>query len=235
MRRRIRTLLVINHELIRKGLRRMLESEEDMEVVGECANAEEALSQIGSLSPDIVLIDVRMPGMSGIEATRRLKGTKLNCGANIIILADCADYMMKALEVGADGYILKDTKCEDLIHAVRQVYHSTHSAEEETVDLIMPPPVNAVQTLGFIKQVESELGGSVTQTVGSWDWGTIITITLKPELISDLVGKLRNIPHVEEVEEESLASDGSLSFLKKLPSLSKSRINSRKKIFVTMS
>ncbi|MFQ5826095.1 MAG: response regulator [Dehalococcoidia bacterium] len=115
----IRILLVDDHEVVRQGLRRMLDMEEDLEVVGEAANVQEALAQVESLSPDVVLLDIKMPGIDGVEAIRLLKErqTKLR----IIMLTLYEEHLAQAIEAGADGYLLKDTKGVELAQAVRAV------------------------------------------------------------------------------------------------------------------
>jgi len=240
MRKRIRILLVDDHELVRHGLRRMLEPEEDMDVVGECANAVEAFSQVQRLSPDVILMDTQMPGVNGIEATRCLKRDEVDCDADVIMLAECADYMVEALEAGAAGYLLKDIKRDELADAIRQVYWSDHSLEErrgfaeEAVELVVPPPADAAQTLRFIGQVEKKLHASILQTVGSSDWGTVVTILLKPDPLSNLLDGLRDIPDVEKVEEEPSAREGLSSFLRKLRTMSGVRTNPRKRMLITL-
>src|SRR3990172_8553055 len=101
----IRVLLVDDHQVVREGLRNMLELEDDIKVVGEAASFEEALPQVEALFPDIVLMDIKMPGIDGIEATRRLKEKKPDC--NVVILTLYEEYLPQALEAGAVGYLLK--------------------------------------------------------------------------------------------------------------------------------
>jgi len=117
----IRILLVDDHQVVREGLRHMLEREEDMEVVGGAANAREALTQVVLLSPEVVLTDIKMPGMDGIELARQLKEKHLSC--NVIMLTLYDEYLAQAMEVGATGYLLKDIKREELTQAIRQIYH----------------------------------------------------------------------------------------------------------------
>ena len=104
MNKNIRILLVDDNELVRHGLRHMLEPEENMEVVGDCSNAEEAFSKIARLCPDIVLMDIQMPGMNGIEALRSLKRNGLDYSGDVIMLADSLNYRVEALQAGAASY-----------------------------------------------------------------------------------------------------------------------------------
>jgi len=116
----IRILLVDDHQVVREGLRHMLELEADMEVVGEASNAKETLTQVESLCPEIILMDIKMPGVDGIELTRQLK-EKLP-SSNVIMLTLYDEYLAQAIEAGAAGYLLKDIKREELIKAIRAVH-----------------------------------------------------------------------------------------------------------------
>ena len=117
----IRVLLVDDHQVVREGLRRMLEMDKDMEVVGEAASGEDALVQDQRLSPDVILMDVKMPGMGGIEAIQQLKARQ--SPARVIILTVYEDkYLAQAAEAGAVGYLLKDVSREDLTQAIRTAY-----------------------------------------------------------------------------------------------------------------
>jgi DNA-binding NarL/FixJ family response regulator len=116
----IRILLVDDHQVVREGLRRMLELEADMEVVGEANDAKEALTQAELLSPEVILMDIKMPGVDGIELTRQLKEKQPSC--NIIMLTLYDEYLTEAIEAGAVGYLLKDVKREELVRAIRAVH-----------------------------------------------------------------------------------------------------------------
>jgi len=103
----IKVMLVDDQQLVREGLRRMLELDDEIEVIGEATSGEDALVKADEWGPDIILMDVRMPGMGGIEATRQLKAKE--CKANIIILTVYEDkYLAQAAEAGAVRYLLKE-------------------------------------------------------------------------------------------------------------------------------
>ena len=116
----IRVLLVDDHQVVREGLRRMLEVEDDIRVVGEATGMEEALKLAELHSPDVVLMDIKMPGVDGVEATRRLKEKQPAC--NIIMLTLYEEYIAEAIKAGAAGYLLKDVKREELSQAIRVAY-----------------------------------------------------------------------------------------------------------------
>jgi len=116
----IRILVVDDHQVVREGLRHMLKLEADIEVVGAASDAKEALTQVESLSPEIILMDIKMPGVDGIELTRQLKEKQPSC--NIIMLTLYDEYLAEAIEAGAVGYLLKDVKREELVRAIRAVH-----------------------------------------------------------------------------------------------------------------
>jgi len=111
--------LVDDHQVVRDGLRHMLGLQDDIRVIGEAANVEEALQQAELHSPDVVLMDIKMPGADGIEAVRRLKEKRPDC--HIIMLTLYEEYVTEAIEAGATGYLLKDIKREELVQAIRAV------------------------------------------------------------------------------------------------------------------
>lgn len=115
----VRILLVEDHQVVREGLRRMLELEPDMRVVAEAASGEEGLVQLATLEPDIVIADIKMSGMDGIEFTRQAIKEYPQCKVLVLTLYD--EYLASALEAGAVGYLRKDVHREELIQAVRSV------------------------------------------------------------------------------------------------------------------
>jgi len=140
----IRILLVDDHQVVREGLRRMLELEADMEVVGEAGDAEETLTQVESLSPEIILMDIKMPGVDGIELTRQLKEKQPSC--NIIMLTLYDEYLAEAIEAGAVGYLLKDVKRAELVRAIRAVHQGRSPlnlslSRDDLAELVAPPDV----------------------------------------------------------------------------------------------
>jgi two-component system response regulator DevR len=116
----IRIMLVDDHQVVREGLRRMLELEPDIEVVGEASDARELLTQVDSFSPEIILMDIKLPEVDGIELTRQIKQKQPSC--NVIMLTLYDEFLTQAIGAGATGYLLKDIKREELVKAVRTVH-----------------------------------------------------------------------------------------------------------------
>jgi DNA-binding NarL/FixJ family response regulator len=119
----IRVLIVDDQPLLRAGFRMILESEPDLEVVGEAADGEEAVSSARRLRPDVVLMDIRMPRLDGVEATRRLAGPRADDPIKVLMLTtfDLDEYVVEAIRAGASGFLLKDVPPEDLIEAIRVI------------------------------------------------------------------------------------------------------------------
>ncbi|MFC2016807.1 response regulator transcription factor [Chloroflexota bacterium] len=243
MKQTIRILLVDDHELVRHGLHSMLEQEKDMEVVGSCANAEEAIFEMLRLHQDIVLMGIQMPVMNVIEAIRSLKRTGLNHGGDIIILAESENYRTEALEAGATSYFLKDITRVELVQTIRQAYRNRHSLKEgegfgkEAVELVVPPSVNAAQLLRFMCQLGEIFHddfASIICTVGAWDRGTVIIIQLRPTMFSSLLVQIADMAEVEKIEEEPLARGTFSSAPKKFGLLPRLGINLSKRFRVIL-
>ncbi|MGB3683907.1 MAG: response regulator transcription factor, partial [Rubrobacteraceae bacterium] len=117
----IRIVLVDDQEMIRVGFRMILESRPEIEVVGEADDGDTALKLLETVQADVVLMDVRMPRMSGVEATRRIRAGD---GPRVLILTtfDLDEYVYEALQAGASGFLLKDTPVNDLVSAITHVY-----------------------------------------------------------------------------------------------------------------
>lgn len=116
-----RLIIADDHELSRAGLRSMLMDERGLEIVGEASNGREAVDLCRRLQPDLVLMDVRMPAMDGLEATRAVKQVSPLTSIIIVTMYENSDYLVAALRSGAAGYLLKDTSRRELLAAVRQV------------------------------------------------------------------------------------------------------------------
>jgi len=259
MKKDIQILVVDDHQVVREGLRRLLEQEEDMEVVGQSANSEETLFQVEILSPNIVLMDIKMPGVNGIELTRQVKQKRLSC--NVIMLTLYDEYLTQAMEAGAKGYLLKDIKREELAQAIRQVHRGEvaisesiksktqfeyedrrgKKAEEgtgamiEEVQLVLAPPIEANQLMRFAGRAEETLQSRVLQVVGSWQEGTVMTIILTKAMpLADILNKFGNMSEVEAVGEKPLTGEISPKLLKKAEAIPRLKNRTRKTIFVTL-
>lgn len=128
----IRVLLADDHAVVREGTRQLLEREPDIIVVGEAGDGEEAIRLSQTLQPDVVVMDVRMPGMGGVEATRRIKQQQPDVEVLVLTAHDDDQYVFTLLEAGASGYLLKTAPVKELVKAIHEV-HQGQSALDPTV------------------------------------------------------------------------------------------------------
>jgi DNA-binding NarL/FixJ family response regulator len=120
---RIGVVIADDQALVRAGFRSLLDAQPDIDVLGEASDGEQAVSLAASLAPDIVLMDIRMPGLDGLEATRRIGADERLGGVKVVILTTFGldEYVFEAIRAGASGFLVKDTEPEELVHAVRVV------------------------------------------------------------------------------------------------------------------
>ena len=138
-------LLADDHDMIRRGLRRVLGTQPDMEVVGEAADGREAIEQARRLRPDVVLMDVRMPAMDGLEATRRIKAEMPGVCVLVVTAHEEPGYLLEAIEAGADGYVPKGEPAPQLVGAIRGALEGV-------------PPLNQEPAARFIRRLSDEVG-----------------------------------------------------------------------------
>jgi two-component system, NarL family, response regulator NreC len=119
---KIRVLLTDDHTLFRQGIRQLLSAEPDIEVAGEAVNAADAVALAREIHPDLVIMDVGMQGMSSFEATRQIRKDHPETRVMFLSMYDDEDYLAECVEMGASGYLLKDSPAEQLIGAIREVH-----------------------------------------------------------------------------------------------------------------
>jgi two-component system, NarL family, response regulator LiaR len=122
MNERIRIMVVDDHPVVRKGIVAMLETEPDLDVVGECSNGQEAIQQSLFLQPDVILMDLVMPRVDGIEAIRAIKQDQPDARILVLTSFGTADKIFPSLNAGASGYLLKDSDPNELLTAIHKVY-----------------------------------------------------------------------------------------------------------------
>jgi len=117
----IRVLIADDHPFYREGVRTMLSVAWEIEIVGEAANGDETIAQAESLQPDVILMDLKMPGVNGIEATRRILRTSPHIGVLVLTMFEADESVFAAMRAGARGYLLKDVGQEELVRAIKAV------------------------------------------------------------------------------------------------------------------
>jgi two-component system, NarL family, response regulator DegU len=119
---KINIVLADDHVLVRNGIKAMLESDQELDVIGEASNGLEALETAQRLHPDILVLDIRMPEMNGLEATAKLESYSPDTKAVILSMHDSEEYVLQALDAGAFGYLLKDTDKTEFVKALKQIH-----------------------------------------------------------------------------------------------------------------
>ncbi|HEY9736591.1 MAG TPA: response regulator transcription factor [Trichocoleus sp.] len=152
---KIRLLLVDDQTIIRQGLRSLLEAKPDLEVVGEAENGQQAVAQVETLRPDVALMDVRMPVMDGVAATRLIAQQFSQTRVLVLTTFDNDDYVYQAMRVGASGYLLKDTHSDDLAAAIRAV----HRGHTQMGPGLLEKMLSGVPQQGPPTQLPPELAG----------------------------------------------------------------------------
>lgn len=138
----IRILIADDHPIVRKGIRSLLSTEDDIEVVGEVCDGAEAVAQARELEPDVILMDLVMPGMDGIEATRQITASRP--GTRVLVLTSFAadDKVFPAIKAGALGYLLKDSGPDDLVKAIHRVHRGEPSLDPTVARTVLTEMVS---------------------------------------------------------------------------------------------
>ena len=164
----IRILIADDHTLFREGLRSLLASVADAEAVGEAATGQEAIDQAMALQPDVVLMDIQMPGINGIEATRRIVGTSPHIGVIVVTMFEDDDSVFAAMRAGARGYVLKGADQEEMLRTIRSVARGEALFGPAIARRLMgyfsaPRPVAEPQLFPELTEREREVLGLIAQ------------------------------------------------------------------------
>ncbi|MFJ8529070.1 response regulator [Bacillus sp. NPDC094106] len=163
---KIKLLLVEDHHIVRRGLVFFLKTKEEFEIIGEAENGEEALDFVRKERPDVVLMDLSMPKMDGIEATKRLK--QYDATIKILMLSSFSeqDYVLPALEVGADGYQLKEVQPDQLVASIIAVYQGNTNFHPKVTPALLGRPVvkeEKQDSLSMLTKREKEVLREITK------------------------------------------------------------------------
>ncbi len=171
----IRVLIVDDHPIVRQGLATVLAQQEDIAVVGQAANGVEAVDQARELLPDIILMDLQMPEMDGVEAITKILADELD--THIIILTTFAtdDYIFRGIEAGARGYLLKDSPPDEVVKAIRTVHRGDSLIEPRVASRLLdrlgqlshPPPPESVLSKREIEVLQIMSTGAANKEIAS--------------------------------------------------------------------
>ena len=133
----IRVLLADDHRVVRAGIRQFLEQSSDLQVIAEASNGQEACDLLGKLNPDVAVLDIQMPLMSGIEVTRWIRTNRLPIGILVLTAYDDDPYVQAVLQAGANGYVLKTAEPQEIVQAVRDVFRGKTVLDAALVQKLM--------------------------------------------------------------------------------------------------
>ncbi len=167
---KIKVLLADDHTIVRQGLRALLDSQEDIEVVGEAKDGRQAFEKTKELLPDVVVIDITMPNLNGVEATRQIK--KLNQEIKVLVLTvhDNEEYVHQILQAGASGYLLKESAVSDLVSAINAVKEG---------DIFLSPSISKVVVKDYIRHAVD----------GSGDFDSLDVLTGREREVLQLIAE----------------------------------------------
>lgn len=190
---KLRVVIADDHTLVRKGTREILEEAEDMEIVGEGANGQEALDLAQQCKPDVLLMDLSMPVLDGVEATRRLKAAMPGVGVLILSAHGEEDFVLRALQAGANGYLLKTADEEQLQQAVRLVAQGKPAIlQPEVTRAVMGAMRAPKQPVESLSDREVEILREVAKDLGNKQIATRLGISERTvqQHLSNIFGKL---------------------------------------------
>jgi DNA-binding NarL/FixJ family response regulator len=144
----IEVFLADDHAVIRDGLRYLLEAQPDIKVVGDAANGRQTLQLVGSLCPDVAILDIAMPEMNGIEATRRIRTDCPSTQVIILSIYSTEEHVSRALQAGARGYVLKESAGIEVVNAIRAVHSGHHYLSQKLSDQLIDDYLHQVKTSG---------------------------------------------------------------------------------------
>lgn len=189
----IRVLLTDDQHLVRTGLRALLENDSEIEVIGEAGNGEESLDQVKELQPDVVLMDIRMPVMNGVDATSRIKESEPSPAVLILTTFDDDDEVLSAIRAGAAGYLLKDTSGPRLREAVRAVAAGESQLSPQITRKLMDhvasgPPAGDSQDFSVLTERELQVFKAVAQ--GQTNTEIAADLYLSPATVRTYVSRI---------------------------------------------
>lgn len=178
----IRIVLADDHAVMRDGLRALLESAPDLRVVGDAADGREAVRRVTELRPDVVILDVTMPGLNGVEAARQIAEASPETRVMMLSMHSAAEYVFRALQAGARGYLLKDTAGQSVVEAVRAVSAGRRYLSPAISETVIDDYVRryaAADPVSVLSQREREILQLVVEGKSSTEVGALLSLSPK--------------------------------------------------------
>lgn len=198
---KIRVLIVDDHDMVRKGLRVLLENFDEFEVVGDCGDGLTGVNYAQRFQPDVVLMDMMMPGMNGIEATRRIK--QANPDARVIALTSFSDEgnVQQALQAGALSYLLKNVSVDELASAVRKAFHGQSTLAPEAAQVLIHAATRPPQVGHDLTEREREVLALMAEGLNNREIGErlVISASTVKNHVSNILSKLGTTSRTQAV------------------------------------
>jgi len=186
----IRLLLADDHAMVRKGLQMFLSTQTDLQVIGEASNGQEAIERTAELSPDMILMDLHMPVLDGIEVTKRLKQSHPDVKVIVLTSFSDEDHVLPAIRAGAKGYLLKDIEPDELVRAIRRVWQGQVELHPDAAGRLMsllsapetpakPDAQDPASRLSDLTRRELEVLRLIASGMSNKEIGDSLTITEK--------------------------------------------------------
>lgn len=197
MDRKLRVLLVDDHEVVRVGLRALIERQPGMVVVGEAGTAREAVSQAGRLAPDVIVLDIRLPGSNGVEVCRQIKARWPEMRIIILTSFPDDDVLIDAIAAGADGYVLKQVGSDDLVRALERVGRGESLLDPSVTDRVFARIRKAreqerADAFASLKKQEMQILANIAEGQTNREIGEALHLSEKTvrNYVSDILSKL---------------------------------------------
>ena len=197
---KIRVFIADDHAIIRDGLRALLEARDDMEVVGSAGDGRQAVTDVDELRPDVVIMDISMPGRNGIEATALLKASTPSARVIILSMHATTEHVFHALQAGARGYLLKNTAGAELVEAVRAVHAGKRYFSQKIADLLVDDYVREGRSASPIEALtgrEREILQLIAEGHTSAEVGRMLS--LSPKTVETYRSRLMQKIGVEDI------------------------------------
>ncbi|MTI47518.1 response regulator transcription factor [Sporosalibacterium faouarense] len=199
----IKVMLVDDQNLIREGLRMMLSLHEELDILSEAINGEDAFQKLKDIEPDIILMDIRMPVMDGVEATKKIKEKFPSIKIIILTTFNEDEYIFEGLKNGADGYMLKDAKSEDIVRGIKTVYDGNVLLQPEVATKVVRVFKDNSSETTDINNNETNLYRSKEEMIS----GRYEELTQREEEIARLVAKGKGN---KEISEDLFITEGTV-------------------------
>lgn len=204
MDEKIKVLIVDDQQLVRDGIKALLEIKEDFDIVGAASDGNEALEILQDVAVDIILMDIRMPGMGGIEATQLIRKTNKEIRIIMLTTFNNDDYIVKAIKAGANGYLLKDIPKDDLAEAIRLAYRGVSQFSSDTIGMLVERkllrdienPVEVEEELSLLNEKEYDILCMIAEGYSNREIAEELFFT--EGTVKNYVSKILNMLHLRD-------------------------------------